>query len=225
MRHWDWDGMVEANRVRLIGLLAGLSTLLGSGPVVRRALWRRVLASLVPMESALRRLIFVLARDMTAAPPPRPEGAGAERRAKAGGNRGAAFRLTDRPRIPVAPAATCSPRSVPRVLFLGEGPEPRAPVPMEDDPVDCAALRRRIAAMAAALDDMPAQARRLARWLARGERDRRAGRWRRPYPFRSGRPPGHRAHGRGDADETLADCHDLAVRCLRMIETDGATAP
>ena len=221
MRHWDWDGMVEANRVRLIGLLAGVFTLLGPGVLVRRVLWRQVLARLVPMESALRRLIFIMARDMAVTAP-------TSRRLPRGGvpkgkdrKREPVFKLTDVMRDP-----TPKPRSAkghgPRIAFLDEWrAAPATPVPSDDDWMHTGALRRRLAALQAALDDLPAQARRLARWYARRDRMRAAGKHARLYPIRSGRAPGHLQGGKRAVDEVLKHCHDLALDCRAMVEAEG----
>jgi hypothetical protein len=44
-----------------------------------------------------------------------------------------------------------------------------APFPSRDDPIDTAALVRRIQALKEALDNLPRHAKRLARWRAKGE--------------------------------------------------------
>ena len=219
MRHWDWDGMVEVNRGWLIRLLAGLFAMLGTGPV-QRVVWRNVLARLVPMESALRRLIYIMARDLPvvvrpskACPGSIPAGKG-ER-----GERVPVFKLTDPPRIPDPKPRTCSRRNEPRICSLDDwGPRARIPEPRDDDWVDAESLRRRLAAMKAALDDLPAQARRMARWYGRRDRIRATGKHSRLYPFRSGRAPGHREGGKRDVDELLAICHDLALHARMMVE-------
>ena len=218
MRHWQWDEMVEANRGRLIGLLAGLFAMLGSGPV-RRVVWREVLAKLVPMESALRRLIFIMARDLRVTLPPVRALSGAVPKGK-GGKRKPVFRLTDVMRNPT-PKRRSTPGHGPRILFLDEWrARPDTPEPSDDDLIDTSALRYRLAAMQAALGDLPAQARRLARWYARRDRMRAAGKFSRLYPIRSGRAPGHVKGGKRDVDEVLANCHDLALRCREMVEAE-----
>ena len=218
MRYWDWDGMVEANRRRLLRLLAGLLALLGSGGTVTRAIRRRAVAALVPMEAAARRLAFVLARDLDATLPP-ARGGGI--RARDRGRRAPVFALVDPPRRPGPPSPPRTGCHAPRVLFLDEGTaRPALPVPSDADPVDATALRRRAAALEAALGDLPAQARRLARWQARGARARAAGTWRRVHPLRLGRPPGRRRRDPRPAHGVLADCHALAMRCLRMLEAE-----
>ena len=221
MRHWNWDEMVDANRGRLLRLLAGLAALLGSGETVRRIVWRKVLTALVPMESAARRLIYVLARDLAVVPGPvRGAGGGVAKRGNPS-DRAPVFALTDRRRIPDPPPRRCPDRLAPRILFLDEWvPRATPPLPSGDDPVPAAALRRRLAALAGALGDLPGQARRLVRAYARWERAWNAGRRARTLPFRMGRPPGHRDRYRRPAHDVLADCHDLAVRCLRMLERE-----
>ena len=218
MQHWDWDEMVEANRVRLIGLLAGLFAMLGTGPV-RRVVWRGVLAKLVPMESALRRLIFIMARDLSVTLPAVRALSGAVPKGK-GGEGKPVFRLTDVMRDP-DPKPRSTPGHGPRILFLDEWrARPDKPKPCDDDLMDTAALRYRLAAMQAALDDLPAQARRLARWYARRDRMKAAGKFSRLYPIRSGRAPGHLEGGKREVDEVLANCHGLALDCRNMVEAE-----
>ncbi|MBC7284681.1 hypothetical protein [Hoeflea sp.] len=98
---------------------------------------------------------------------------------------------------------------VPRILFTLDAP----PVPPDhqsappNDPVSAARLCRRLAALQTALDDLPGQARRLARWRARRGLRRRG----RLSPMRPGSPPGHRSHGTHPVDEVLHRCHGLAI--------------
>ena len=217
--------MVEANRVRLIGLLAGLFDMLGTGDRVTRVVWRRVLAQLVPMESALRRLIYILARDLEITVPVARVGSrkGVKEKKREPGK--PVFPLTDTLRDPDPTPRSCPTRKEPRILFLDEWkPRADAPKPADDDLMDVTALRRRLEALKAALADMPAQARRLARWRARNERMRKAGKWRRPYSTRSGRPPGHRKDGKREVDEVLANCDALALECRAIVEAERRLA-
>ena len=219
MRHWNWTEIVEANRVRLIGLLAEVFVLLGSGDVVKRVIWRRVLARLVPMESALRRLICIVAMDLSVSLSPVTTFPGSVPKGK-GGGRTPVFKLTDTMRDP-DPAPRSTPGHGPRILFLDEWSRaPEMPDPSDDDLMNVTALRRRLAAFQAALDDLPGQARRLARWYARRDRARAAGGFARLYPIRSGRAPGHREDGEREVDEVLADCHDYALRARDMVERE-----
>ena len=97
--------------------------------------------------------------------------------------------------------------------------------PSPDDPLDAGRLGRRLAALSSALDDLPGQARRFARWKARRDRALSAGRIHRITPLRGGRPPGGRLArydpdawgGRKnirDVDEILAHAHALACYAL-----------
>ena len=222
MRHWDWTGMVEANRRRLLGLLSVLLLLMpeGSGPI-RRAVWRKIVNRLMPMEAALRRLIVVAAIDLSVSLRPALPYPGNIPNASGSGERPPLFGLIDALRRIGVPTRKRGPKREPNICFLDEWkPPPKRAVPSDDDLLDATALRRRLAAFRAALDDLPKQAMRLARWMARGERARNSGTWRRMYPMRSGRPPGHRERGRRDEDIVLADCHDLALRARAMVENE-----
>ncbi len=129
------------------------------------------------------------------------------------------------------------PSALPRVRFLDDPriglfhqtrqPEPLPPTP--DDPLDSRSLHRRLGAIAAALDDLPRQAKRLARWQARRdaaqngssdgaagahERESRApreGRVQRFSPMRPGRPPGWRRRSTHKVYEVLNELHGLAA--------------
>jgi hypothetical protein len=116
---------------------------------------------------------------------------------------------------------------MPRVSMAGATERPAIPAwkpPLADDPLDAGRLGRRLAALAGALDDLPGQARRFARWKARRDRALAAGRIHRVTPLRGGRPPGGRlARYDPDAprrkkireiDEILAHAHALAHYAL-----------
>jgi hypothetical protein len=117
------------------------------------------------------------------------------------------------------------------------------PLLSPDDAIDATRLGLRLAALAAALDDLPGQARRFARWKARGadaagaqnkdldarRKGHAAGRFRRISPLRSGRPPGGRlsrfdpsaklSRNIREVDEILAHAHALALYALRSPDT------
>ncbi|MCV3242774.1 hypothetical protein [Mesorhizobium sp. ZC-5] len=135
-----------------------------------------------------------------------------------------------RPRRPV-------PTSVPRISVPGYTTlSPIVPrrLPAPDDPVDATRLGLRFAALAAALDDLPRQAKRFARWRARRDaiiaQDRnpdaaeqtgepRRSKPHRIWPLRPGRPPGQhprqgRKKSRHDVHEILKDLHGLAFDVL-----------
>lgn len=116
--------------------------------------------------------------------------------------------------------------AAPRIFVPGlTEPAPLPPPPSPADLVSAERLTRRLAALLAALDDLPGQARRYARWKAR----RDAGPEPRRRPIRRGRPPGGRlarydpsaARPRNirEVDEILAHAHALAVHALEAPDT------
>ncbi|MCV3240265.1 hypothetical protein [Mesorhizobium sp. ZC-5] len=139
-------------------------------------------------------------------------------------------RWESRPRRPI-------PNSVPRISVPGYTTLSRIVprrLPSPDDPVDATRLGRRFATLAAALDDLPRQAKRFARWRARRDainaQDRnpdaaaptgetRRSRPHRIWPLHPGRPPGQhprqgRKKSRHEVHEILKDLHGLAFDVL-----------
>jgi hypothetical protein len=228
----DWDQIVERNRERLLAVLAPLLAVLGFDLRRRdempRHFYRSWLILLRPAESAVRRLIVMAARGIAVKLGPArgfPAGLALKLAAKAADEeRISAFGLID-PLKRFAPADFewsaewgkdwGKEQVIPRIsvpgLFDPVFPDP-VPVPLRDDPIDAAALVRRIAALKAGLDDLPRQARRLARWKARRELARKA-EVRKPgrlSPFRPGYAPGYHRSRPQEIDEILADCHHFA---------------
>ena len=89
-------------------------------------------------------------------------------------------------------------------------PEPKPVCP--NDPVSADRLCRRLLSLKTALDDLPRQAQRLARWRAR--RKLSAGGGGRRSPLRPGLPPGHRQRSGHPVDTVLSQCHGLAIEAL-----------
>lgn len=125
--------------------------------------------------------------------------------------------------------------AAPRILFPGVmEPFSLPPPPSPDDPVDAARLALRLEALGRALDDLPGQAKRFARWRARrgaagAQGGPASGRIRRIWPLRPGRPPGGRLssydpaanHSRNvrEVDRVLAHAHALALYALERQDT------
>ena len=146
--------------------------------------------------------------------------------------------------------STVPPHAAPRIMVPGITEPHRLPRPPADgDLVSAETLIRRIVALTTALDDLPGQAERFARWRARRDaRDAREKqlaaeaeatgtpnrspmprRFRRHFPLRGGRPYGGRlfrydpgaAHPPRirEVDEILVHAHDLALYALEYPDT------
>jgi hypothetical protein len=111
-------------------------------------------------------------------------------------------------------------KNPPRILFFGEdswvdalwpAPPPVA-APQSDGLVNAERLTRRLQALKSALDDLPRQAKRLARWRVRRETMPSP---KFKSPLRPGPPPGHRKRQINPIDEILADCHWLAWDAMK----------
>ena len=87
-----------------------------------------------------------------------------------------------------------------------------APAPPPDGLVNAERLSRRLQALKLALDDLPRQARRMARWRVRRE-NMKSPKFK--SPLRPGPPPGRRKRQIHPIDEILADCHWLAWEAMK----------
>jgi hypothetical protein len=215
-----------------------------------RHLHRAVLRLLRPAEAAVRRLVIVMARGLVVELPPArprqpqpgpvtlrngvgtgilmPRGFRPEPGLRPPARRTFSLSLLDplpRRRTSGRPAAS----GVPRISFPGFiAPHPvavRRP-PSPNDPVDAARLALRLEALASALDDLPGQARRFARWRAardavgaQDKKPRDRTRFRRIWPLRPGRPPGGRRRPAHEVHEVLRDLQWFAVKALERTDT------
>jgi hypothetical protein len=184
-----------------------------------------VLRILRPAESAVRRLIIIAARGVVVKlSPPRPMPKG-QIIGKGDGNRLPAFQLYDtRKDFPELRQRRIKySKHPPRILFFGPdskvddlwpAPPPKAaPAPPPPDGlVNAARLSRRLQILKLALEDLPRQARRMARWRVRREAMKSP---KFKSPLRPGPPPGRRKRHIHPIDEILADCHALAWDALK----------
>ena len=112
-------------------------------------------------------------------------------------------------------------RGRPTVRLHGElrsaapAPAPEVEKPVDDGTVNAGPLIRRLIAIVDALQDIPRQALRLARWQARPIEERRPERW---SPLRPGRPPGYRQRPIHEVDEILKECHWLARNVMPPLD-------
>jgi hypothetical protein len=222
---WDWDLAIKRNSEALKGIIAALFAILDvTVSRIPQSLHSAVLRVLRPAESAVRRLIIIASRGVVVKLAPSrlmPKG---QIIGKGGGSRPPSFQLYDtrkdfpelrQHRIKYA-------KHPPRVLFFGDDsrvdalwsvPEPTAaPARETDGLVNAERLTRRLQSLKLALDDLPRQARRMARWRVRREAAK-APKFR--SPLRPGPPPGHRKRPIHPIDEILADCHWLARDAMK----------
>ncbi|MGA7269077.1 MAG: hypothetical protein WBX21_15100 [Aestuariivirga sp.] len=222
----DWALAIERNRLPLLRIVAVLFGMIGLGPSasverIARPLHRAVLAVLRPAEAAVRRLIVAAARGIAAKPSaPRPVPAGLVI-SRTGQGR-ISFQLFDSRRV-LAQARdrhAAATRSDPRIRVIDVTFDPRIPLfrpaaqvapdaagPEDDHMVDARPLCRRRAAIRSALEDLPRQAKRYARWRARPPETRRP---KRLDSLRTGPPPGLHRQPTHEVEEILAECHWLA---------------
>lgn len=235
----DWNAAIEKNRQalkRVLEALVAMAGLAGGRPVMPRHRRIALLRLLRPAESAARRLVVVLAQTLMVVPRALRRGA-SRRKARRGAKPSTpSLPLFDRLTNPLCPRRPLH-SAVPRISAPGHGAPFRVTPrlsPRPGDPVDATRLAQRLHALAAALDDLPAHARRMALWQvrrakaaseARGPaRTGRRQRFRRIVALRPGRPPGsHRprsGHGpRGEVYDILAAAHDLAVWATERPDT------
>ena len=224
----DWARAIERNSEALMGIIEALFAMLGLAGEATVAripppLHRAVLRVLRPAESAMRRLIIIAARGLVVKPAPlRPMPAGPI--GKGGGHLRPSFQLFD-PRKNFAVLRQHRrkfTRNPPRIHFFPYDPRVSAlwparppvadPVSPPDGLVNAERLSRRLQALKLALEDLPRQARRLARWRVRREKAQ-SPKFR--SPLRPGHPPGYRRKPVHEVDEVLIECHGLACDAMK----------
>ena len=227
----DWARAIDINQKALAAIVAELIAMVGitgNGPV-SKLIYRAVLRVLHPAESAVRRLIVIAARGLKVElAPSRPMPKGRVIARKGGGR--VSFQLFDsRKRFNLGPPRKPYAKVRPRIWSLEPDPPPTyfrpwpianpepvpvpTPEPAPEPKPDGGALRlrRRLAAVKMALDDIPRQALRMARWEARREKMENP---KFKSPLRQGPPPGHRKKPEEDIDFVLKECHALARDAL-----------
>jgi hypothetical protein len=213
----DWTLAINRNREALLRIIAGLFAMAGlahgaSFVTLPRYAYRAFLRVLRPAESAVRRLIVILAHDLVVA-----HRAGRAAPVGLAANTGA-------PQNPVFPLIDPLKRFSTGTAFEPQDALPRISVPglydltfttplcpSPDDAINAVHLSRRIATLKRALEDLNNQARRLARWTARRDfgLQNLPRKPRRITPFRPGSPPGAKRRRVHEVDHILRECHAL----------------
>ena len=226
----DWARAIERNSEALKGIVAALFAMLGlageaTAARIPQPLHRAVLRVLRPAESAMRRLIVIAAKGLVVKlAPSRSLPAGPIGKGGQGGHSRPSFQLFD-PRKNFAALRQHrrrTTRNPPRIHFFGSDPTVAAlwparppavdPAPPPDGLVGAGRLTRRLHALKFALEDLPRQARRLARWRVRRENAKSP---KFKSPLRPGHPPGYRRKPVHEVDEILTECHGLACDAMR----------
>jgi hypothetical protein len=218
----DWNRVIERNSERLFSVVATLVSMIrikggGMAAFLPREIYSAALILLKPAESAVRRLIIIAARGLAVklrlgAARAFPKGLALNKSV----DRVPAFCLID-PLKRFAPEdfewGKAKAQVIPRISVPGlfDPVFPQQPGLDTDDMVASAALGRRVQALRFALDNLPRQARRLARWKAKRELERQAGaKPGRMSPFRPGFAPGYHRSKPQEVDDILSECHHFA---------------
>lgn len=224
----DWPFAIDRNREALRRIVAALFVLAGladgrSLSKLPRRVYAAVMMVLRPAESALRRLIVIAARGLVLKPrAPRSIPEGLPAFSAAGALRAPAFCLLDP--LKHFSLDDFDNNALPHCSFESDIDLAfdMAPFSSPDEPVEATQLFRRLRALRNALNSLPRQARRLARWQAR--RDvllQRKGPYRpmRMSAMRPGPPPGRRLRALHEVDDVLRECHGLALDRLNEPDT------
>ena len=202
----DWELAIRRNREDLLKIIAMIFMTIGlmPGAVVATLPWRVYYAAmriLRPAESAVRRVIFMGMRRITVPeyePRPSPTAKLKPKPRAQFAKRAPAFSLIDiRKTFDERPVSDAT------------GPWASEPFASEEEPIDARHLFRRLDALRHALDDLPGQAKRMARLIARRKKAPPG-----PGcipPLRPGWPPGYRKRHVHLVDRVLQDCHHLAL--------------
>jgi hypothetical protein len=209
----DWPLVIHRNRTALLTIIVALMVSLGlvSGGRLTTLpffLYHRALRILRPAESALRRLIMIVAHEMKLR--------GFKLRA-ARRDGLAEFLVFSRPnpqsgeRLPsfnlIDPLKLFG-REAPDMDGFYSGENSEAP---DKTPVSAASLGLRILALKHALENLPKHARRLARWYEQRDLAYAKNLPHRYSPMRPGPAPYSRKRKDHEVDEVLLECHLLAI--------------
>jgi hypothetical protein len=216
----DWPQAIARHRDALLPIVATMFAMLGSVTAeerISRTLRNAILRILRPAEAAVRRLIFIAARDIEVKPSlskplakdkkiPKSKDQTKKRRFN--------FQLSDNRGVIEPQPRRKFAKTGPRISNFDEwkpgptAPPKRAPEP-KDGKTSAARLIDRLLAIKDALENIPKQAKRLARWKARRRRQSEH-RIVHVIPLKAGRPPYLPDKPKHEVEEILRECHWLA---------------
>jgi hypothetical protein len=219
------DAAIETHRVALLRLLTTMFSLAGIEPggsvdSIQQGLRLMILRVLGPAESAVRRLVFLKARDLPDEEYQRKDAPKNKAARRKGAARSTALSLFDPRKKPKKHGRKHPAGPGPRIFFFDERDAPFCNHPdtkpvLPEDMVKADTLCQRLNALFRVLNDLDKQAKRLKRAQAR----------RKLIPglklqgvLRIHTPPGHREKGRSEneraVDEILYECQIAARRWI-----------
>jgi hypothetical protein len=205
----DWQLVINRNREALLTLIIALMASLGleAGSkltTLPKFLYASALLIIRPAESALRRLIMIAALKLTPT-------FGAMRKQPVTPAEFVRRNPLTEPRLPTFDLID------PLKTFGEEAPDYSTFGPAQGDecadrtPIPADALGRRLLALKLALESIPAQAKRLARWYAARDLAIARNQPHRINPIRPGPPPWSHRIKRNEMDKLLTECHLMAI--------------
>jgi hypothetical protein len=218
----DWAKAIEINRdalTRIVMMLVSLLSAQGGAARLPLPVFQLLARVLLPAESAVRRLIVMMARGLVV--PVLPARPMAKGRVIIGKGTHHSFQLFDtRKRFSDGGHDDAQPVTGPRIRIVGDQ-SPREqflaqfarPSNNLSSEAETAHISRRLMTLKLALDTLPRQARRMARWRAKRALMQTP---RFTSPLRPGPPPGTRKRKREDIDKVLTECHALAWDALNL---------
>ena len=226
----DWALAIKRNRDQIKDIVLALFVLAkmrvgGSLFTLPRSTLSAIMLVLRPAESAVRRLIVIAAHSLVLKPANprdfvilglRPEGPASAPfddfyRTKA-------FKLFD-PLKSIDPDSIWDTDPVWESGYDLKSNHGWQDATIDHTPLDATHIGQRLNALMRALDNLPAQARRLARWQLKRDAALKARRPTRMSPMRPGLPPGWRERRINEIDTVLRECHGLANDLLNAPNT------
>jgi hypothetical protein len=215
----DWPAAIARHRDALLLVVATMFAMLGKTTAERipRTLRNSILRILRPAEAAVRRLIFIAAKDIEIKPSlskPLSKDKKIPKSKDQTKKRRFSFQLSDNRGVIEPQPRRKFAKIGPRVSTFDDwtprpAPPPRKPPEPTDGTVNAQRLMERLWAIKEALENIPKQAKRLARWKARRRRQSQT-RLVHVIPLKAGRPPYLPDPPRQEVEEILLDCHHLA---------------
>ena len=212
----NWPQAIERNQETLLRIILALVASLGlaDGGVLKtlpRFLYQKALRIIVPAEAAVRRLILIIAHEMKLRgglklPKSRITFTNFMLLNPLPADHIPAFNLLDPRKIFGLEAPDYSGFGDARDEEQREGQD----IAPDKSPIPAASLGRRLLALKAALENLPKQARRLARWYEQRDAAYAKNQPHLSSPIRPGLPPTYRVHKRDIIDDLMIECHSLA---------------